>query len=307
MSNSGIPASADQAANHEPFRDIIDRFSLLLGRQAEVRVTLPPVDLAGLVVDETTFLGGQPLIGFVAPDAFGPAFRESARGVWPVLGVIFPVLGEALASVTARLEADPDWVSLCLRGVAHGDAEALEHAAVQVGVGTDFLILALLAAYGPCAAAVASKLTALAPMDLWRKSHCPVCGSEPDIAMLENHPDPSEFLVSKGGQMWHHCPVCSHRWRFVRMCCAGCGNQDHETLTRFSLPGSPREIIYACEKCGQYLPCLDTVESFDRIDFDQAALKAVHLDAVAQSRGYTPVSPAAWAALGLADGQAKAS
>jgi FdhE protein len=297
MSNTGISANTDQASpNPEPFREIIDRFSLLLGRQAEVRATLPPIDLAGLVVEESAFLAGEPLIGFVNPEYFEPAFRESARGVWPVLGVIFPVLGGVLSSVTAKLESDRNWISLCLRGVAQGDSEALDQAAGQAGVAPDFLILSLLAAYGPCAAAVAPRLTPLAPMDLWRKSHCPVCGSDPDIAILENHPDPSEFLVSKGGQMWHHCPVCSHRWRFVRMCCAGCGNQDHKTLTRFSLPGSPQELIYACEKCGQYLPCIE-----------RAALNVVHLDAVAQSRGYTPVSPAVWTSLGFADSHARAS
>jgi FdhE protein len=167
--------------------------------------------------------------------------------------------------------------------------------------------MALRAAYAPCIAAHKSVLTALAPVKLWRKPYCPVCGSDPDLAMLENHPDTSEFLVSKSGEIWHHCPTCTYRWRFVRMVCPGCGNQDHETLNRFSLPGSPREYIYACDKCRQYLPCLDLVERADAIDFDLAALNAVHLDAAAQASGYTPISPALWTALGFAEDTAKAS
>ena len=167
--------------------------------------------------------------------------------------------------------------------------------------------MALRAAYGPCIAAQRPALLALAPANLWRNSHCPVCGSDPDLAVLENHPDPSEFLVSKSGELWHHCPVCAHRWRFVRMVCPGCGNQEHERITRFSLPDSPHEHIYACEDCQQYLPCLDTVENSAAVDFDLAALGLVHLDAVAQSRGYTPLSPAPWTALGLAEASSKAS
>lgn len=310
MSNTGNQANPGQDATTkvlEPFREIIDRFGLLLKRQAEESAALAPVDLGGLVIGEEAFLGGEPLVSFVDAEVFAPVFKQSASGVWPVLGVIFPALGEGLATLTAKADKDRTWVSLCLRAVVHGDAEALEQAAAKAAVSPDFLLMSLRVAYGPCIASVRPALTALAPVELWRRAHCPVCGADPDIALLENHPEPSEFLVSKGGELWHHCPVCTHRWRFMRLVCAGCGNQDHETLTRLALPDSPREYIYACESCKQYLPCLDLVERFDAVDFDLAALNSVHLDAAAQSRGYTPISPAPWTAMGFAETQAKAS
>jgi FdhE protein len=301
------PALQDADRKHEPFREIIDRFGLLIGRQAETRSGLDPVDLGAFEPDEERFVNGEPLVTFLDLDLLQDSFRQAAARVWPVMGVVFPSLAESLTLLGRKLEEVPALASQCLQAVALGDTEALDSAAARVGVTPDFLLMALGAAYAPCIGAPRQALASNAPVDLWRKAHCPVCGSDPDLAVLENHPDPSEFLVSKSGEIWHHCPVCTHRWRFVRMICPGCGNQEHESLTRFGLEGSPREYIYACEQCRQYLPCLDLVEQSANIDFDLAALKSIHLDAAAQARGYSPLSPAPWTALGFAEEKAKAS
>ncbi len=297
----------EMAARHVPFREIIERFGMLLDRQADLREELPLVILETGSYDEERFLEGEPLVAFVNLQAFGPLLRESASKIWPVLGIVFPPLHDALESLGQRLAKDTDWMNLCLRAVVHGDADALACSAAQAGVTPEFLLMALRTAYGPCIAAQKGNLLSLAPVDLWRKPHCPVCGSGPDLATLECHSGQTDFLISKSGELWHHCPVCSHHWRFMRLECPGCGNQEHESLTRFSLPELPREHIYACEKCRQYLPCLDLLEHAEKVDFDLAALGLVHLDAVAQSRGYAPLSPAPWTALGLAEASAKAS
>jgi FdhE protein len=65
------------------------------------------------------------------------------------------------------------------------------------------------------------------------------------------------------------------------------------------MPDSLQTIIYACEQCQHYLPCLNLVENSQKINFNQAALNLVHLDAAAQSKGYTPLSPAPWAVFGF--------
>jgi FdhE protein len=297
----------EMAGRHVAFREIIERFGMLLGRQAEVREELPVVKTAKCAYEEERFLGGEPLVAFLSPEEFGPSLRQAASKLWPLLGVVFPPLHDALESIGKRLGEDLSWLNLCLRAVVHGEEEALAKAAALAGVSPDFLLMALQTAYGPCIATQKEALLSLAPAELWRKSHCPVCGSAPDLATLECHSGQTDFLISKGGELWHHCPTCSHHWRFMRLECPGCGNQDHKTLVRFSLPDSPREHIYACEECRHYLPCLDLIESFDKVDLDVAALGLVHLDAVAQSRGYVPLSPAPWTALGLAASTAKAS
>lgn len=294
-------------ASHEPFREIIERFGVLIRHQGEVSRTLDVSGVTVSAIEEGRFLAGDPLTTWVDPVHYLQPFRQSAARLWPVMNAIFPSLGDGLNLLGEKLGLDDAWGTLVLRAVVLGETEALERGAKEAHVSSDFLLTALSAVWSPVAMAVRPALLGHVPAELWRKPYCPVCGSDPDLGMLENHPDPSEFLVSKSGEIWHHCPVCTHRWRFVRMVCPGCGNQDHDSLTRFTSPESPREHIYACEKCRQYLPCLDLVEHSGRIEHDLAALNLVHLDAVAQNRGYSPLSPAPWTALGLGQEHARAS
>lgn len=286
------------ASRHEAFREIIDRFGLLLCRQIAVRDTLDIPEIPKIFLSEEDFLSGVPMISAIEPSLFASAFRQSAAQVWPTLGTIFPDLQETLSRLEPKLASD-DWIALALKALARLDSESANRAAEESGTAPEFLLLCLQAAWMPVMAAVRPALLDFTPLASWRKAHCPVCGSEPDMAVLENHPDPSEFLISKSGEVWHHCPTCLHRWRFVRVVCPGCDNHDHKQLTRFSLPDASNEFIYACESCRQYLSCLDLVEKSSTVDFDLAALGLVHLDAAAQSKGYKPLSPAPWTALGL--------
>lgn len=296
MPVSGEQIKKDASDRQAVFGEIIDRFSGLLRCQAAVRdeLDLPEVPAA---FNEDDFLSGVPLVHTVPPGLFISSFRQSAARVWPVLGDIFPGLREAMSRLEQEFSTE-DRIEPALRALIQADDGALDQVAVQSGMRPELLLLCLRAAWAPVIAAVRPALLQSVPVKLWRRPYCPVCGSEPDLAALENHPDPSEFLVSKSGEIWHHCPACLHRWRFMRVACPGCGNQDHERLTRFSIPAFPQEHIYACEVCHCYLPCLDLVESSSKVDFDFAALKLIHLDAVAQSRGYIPLSPAPWTPLG---------
>lgn len=288
----------DMARRHEAFREIIDRFGLLLRRQLAVRDALDLPKSPEITLSEEEFLTGVSLVEGIEPTFFIPIFRQAATQIWPALGSIFPDLQETLSRLEQKLDSD-EWIALVLKVLARSDAEAADRAAEESHTAPDFMLLCLQAAWMPVMSAVRPLLLDFALVDSWRKAHCPICGSEPDMAVLENHPDPSEFLISKSGEVWHHCPTCLHRWRFVRVVCPACDNHDHKQLTRFSLPDAPQEFIYACENCRQYLPCVDLVESSSKMDFDLAALGLIHLDAAAQSKGYAPLSPAPWTALGI--------
>ena len=296
----------DLARRHQPCREIIERFGLLLCRQAEVRAALPAIDFTS-TYDEERFLDGEALISFIEPETFAPLFCQAATKIWPILGLTFPAMHETLTSLEQSLSADPAWLNLNLQAVVHGDAHALEQAAAQSGTSPDFLLMALRMAYAPCIASQKDALLSVGSAQLWRKSYCPVCSSDPDMACLKNTPEPTEFLTSKGGECWHHCPACTHHWRFLRLVCPNCGNVEHDSMGRFCAPDAPHELVYTCEKCHHYLPCLDLLERHGAVDFDLAALGLVHLDAVAQTRGYIPLSPAPWTLLGLAENQDQAS
>lgn len=295
MSDSHSSAqSADTA-----FVEIINRFSVLLRHQQRLSAELSVPDFDVSLYDEERFLAGSPMITCVPQDLYLASFKDVAPQAWAAMRAVFPDLAPGLEVLGKKLDADESFARLCLQAVAGGNEDALMQAGMEANVAPEFLLTALRTAWSPVMTAARDGLIAPAAAKLWRKSYCPVCGSDPDLSTLENHADTNEFLVSKSGETWHHCPTCGHHWRFVRMSCAGCGCQDHEQLNRLSIPDRPHEFIYTCDSCRQYLPCLNLIENPAAPELDLAALHLVHLDAVAQTRGYWPLSPAPWAALGL--------
>ena len=234
---------------------------------------------------------------------FVEPFKVAAAKMSRQLGELFSPVGESFNPLQQCLDDDA-WITQCLSAVINGDAEALAAAAGSVDLRPEILLFYARAVYSPCVAALRPLLEEHPSVVLWRKRYCPICGSDPDLETLEIHADEADFVVSKSGQAWLHCPQCGLHWRFARAVCPSCGTQENSKLTRYSLPENPQEFIYACDACNHYLPCIDMADSSVSdavVNMDCASLSLVHLDAMAQSRGYVPLSPAAWALVRLHD------
>jgi len=80
----------EMAGRRVPFREIIERFGMLLDGQMAAREELPVVNSAKCAYEEERFLGGEPLVAFVDPEEFGPSLQQAASKLWPLLGLVFP-------------------------------------------------------------------------------------------------------------------------------------------------------------------------------------------------------------------------
>ena len=291
------------AEKHPPFKELLVHFSSLLCAQRDMADRLCDAFTDADLSNDAVALAGEPVAMSLAPALFLSAFRRSAQSIWPLMGKEFPMLQSPLRALEKQIMND-DWCMDCLRAAVRGEAEGLEQAAKTANVPPEVLLTALRAAYGPCISALRPKLAGQSSVVLWRKCFCPICGSDPDIGTLELHPEEGDFVVSTSGQAWLHCPQCEQHWRFTRVLCPACGNKENDKLVRLSLPETPNEHIYACDACRRYLPCLDLTALPDGDggpDLYFAALKLVHLDAIAQEHGYTPLSPVPWATFGFVD------
>ena len=294
---------ADFKKGHPEFNEFVARWADLLMLQKEVKDELRFPDAQVFAWTEEEFIGGVPLATKLPAQLFMEPFRESSARMGNQLAAMFPPLGENISRLQKRLEDDA-WCAQCLAAVVNGDAAALAAAASSVDISPEILLFYARAVYSPCAKALRPLLEEHPSVVLWRKRYCPICGSDPDLETLEIHADEADFVVSKSGQAWLHCPQCGLHWRFSRAVCPSCGTQENSKLTRYSLAENPQEFIYACDACNHYLPCIDmadrpAADSF--ADMDCASLSMVHLDAVAQAKGYKPLSPAAWALVQLFD------
>lgn len=151
----------------------------------------------------------------------------------------------------------------------------------KLQVKEDVLVFLVKNSIKPIYETYAKELKDYVDQEQWWKGYCPICGSEPYIAELksEGGAEGARFLV---------CSSCGYEWRFNRLKCPFCENDDHEKLRYFYTEKEGKSYrVDVCEKCKRYIKAVDTVEL--GIDFIPLLedIGTLHLDILAQKEGYT--------------------
>lgn len=118
----------------------------------------------------------------------------------------------------------------------------------------------------------------------WDKGYCPICGSFPSIALIEE----------KGGRRFLHCSSCGHDWRFTRIICPYCENEAPKGMDYFYIENKTQEAAFICDKCKKYLITLYRVGDLLSRDMDVSAISLIHLDMIMQGKGYGPMATCVW-------------
>lgn len=108
----------------------------------------------------------------------------------------------------------------------------------------------------------------------WLRPYCPTCGSLPAMAhLVGTDPARTRFLS---------CGCCSTRWRYRRIGCPFCENQDDHRLAVLMVEGEGGLRIDYCQSCNGYLKtyCGQGNEAILLADWT-----SIHLDLVAGDRG----------------------
>jgi formate dehydrogenase maturation protein FdhE len=108
----------------------------------------------------------------------------------------------------------------------------------------------------------------------WNRGSCPLCGGEPDLAVITAAAD--RLLI---------CGRCAARWRFEQLTCPFCLNADRRRITSFaSRDGQYR--IYACDVCERYLKAYDARNATRPVMPVVDSVATLPLDAAAIQKGY---------------------
>lgn len=118
----------------------------------------------------------------------------------------------------------------------------------------------------------------------WEKGYCPICGSFPSIALIEE----------EGGKRFLHCSACGHDWRFTRILCPYCENDAKEGMDYFYIEKKTQESSFVCDKCKKYLVTLYRTGSLFTRDMDISAITLIHMDMIMQEKGYEPMVDCVW-------------
>jgi hypothetical protein len=108
----------------------------------------------------------------------------------------------------------------------------------------------------------------------WAHGRCPMCGGEPDLAVIT--PAADRLLI---------CGRCAARWRFEQLTCPFCLNSERSRITSFASRDG-RYRLYACDVCQRYLKAYDARRATRPVMPPVDAVATLPLDAAAMQRGY---------------------
>jgi len=161
-----------------------------------------------------------------------------------------------------------------------GDSNSTEYInslAQKLGVKGDVLIFLVRNSMKPIFEAYSKGLKNYIDQEQWWRGYCPICGSEPFMATLRE--EGARFLV---------CASCGYEWRFNRLKCPFCENDNHEKLKYFYTEKEGRAYrVDVCEQCKRYIKTIDTNElGEEAIPLIEDA-GTLFLDVLAMDEGYT--------------------
>jgi len=108
----------------------------------------------------------------------------------------------------------------------------------------------------------------------WTHGHCPVCGWEPDFAVIT--PNADRRLI---------CGRCTAQWVFGSSTCPFCANDDRALVTSFATRDG-RYRVYACDVCRRYLKAFDGRNATRSVLIAVDTIATLPLDAAAMQKGY---------------------
>jgi FdhE protein len=236
---------------------------LQLQRRVQGRILLPAIKL------DTAYLAG--LL------AAGPILKfDHLKIDWSDLRFLVRAVGAAMRTHEALDAADLRKVEAVTR-----DSERLPHVVrcwydgsanlPEEAVGLETV---LLQAMRPILTRAADAIVARLDMSGWNRGTCPVCGGEPDLAVIT--PAAERLLI---------CGRCLARWPFDQIACPFCRNADRARITSFtSRDGQYR--LSACDACERYLKAYDARRAPRPVMPAVDSVATLPLDAAAMQRGY---------------------
>jgi len=317
----GVDAALDElVARRPPLTDIATSYALLLKARLAASAALPKnsllgADLSAQNLADSFLAAGRPLLSDIfaglakAEGEIVERFLTAAQAVLPATAQAFPRLAKDLARVAVLLDAqvtgEGKGVNLAAALLAAigptaenaATPKTIEDIAGEIGVepaavhmATTETLLALLAHEGEL-------LAGLVNQEAWRRNYCPVCGGGADVGILKEGKEDSEFLIAKAGQLWLHCGQCATLWRFPRLRCVACGCEDPAKMDMLLAEDDPRaeqERAHLCNECRTYSTTVNLVDRSDRVNLEMLPMTLLHLELLAQERGFSPLAPTPW-------------
>ena len=239
---------------------------LQLQRRVQSRVTLPSIRLDVEYLNARLAQG--PILGF-----------EQIPVDWSDLRFLLRATANAMRTHDALDEADVKRVDSLARDAARLEVVMRSwYESARPGVVAEPEVAGLdnvlLQAMRPFLTRAGDAIMARTDFAGWNRGTCPLCGGEPDLAVIT--PAADRVLI---------CSRCAARWRFEQLTCPFCLNADRSQITSFASRDG-RYRLYACDVCQRYLKAYDARRAIRPVLPPVDSVATLPLDAAAIQRGY---------------------
>lgn len=157
-----------------------------------------------------------------------------------------------------------------LRRIAEGSATPVD----VIKAATDATWQALVAPVTGC-------LHADVISEEWGLTTCPMCGSEPGMGRI----------IAEEGHFYLSCPLCLTEWKYPRLKCPWCGNEDLKKLGHFSAKEYPGYKVNFCRECNGYIKVIKEKTTNRRFAPVVDDLFTIELDIQAEREGFKKPRP----------------
>lgn len=263
--------------NYPHSRNMIEAFKPVLMEKSRLAGTLKAREGSSLVLDEAKFkqglsLGDQNTLFFQ-----DDPWKELSLALIPALAKGFPSMAPDLKKLKRLISSEVIEFS--------GDfEEKLKKWASDHSVDEGILGFLLHMAERVILEGRAQEWARLLQGFQWDKGYCPICGSAPMLAKIEDGV----------ARRWLHCSQCGHEWTFSRVVCPSCGNSQQKEMNYFSVEERETESAFVCGQCHRYLITVSKISDLMKFHAEVSALSLIHLDVIMQEKGYMPMASCEW-------------
>jgi FdhE protein len=164
-----------------------------------------------------------------------------------------------------------------LKKRAADDGEYIASLSERLNLRADILAFLAENSLRPIFEAYAHELEEHVDQESWWRAYCPICGSKPVMAELVGQ-ERKRFLI---------CSCCGYEWRFKRIQCPFCENEDrHKFKYLFTEEEDRAYRVETCQKCKKYIKTVDAEELDEEFIPSVEDVGTLYLDVLAKKEGY---------------------
>jgi len=256
-------------------KEILEFFKEVMTEQYRMRTSTNPVSIRIDGEKTQALIEGNPLLDKKELCLDVPSATKLFKKLCGLLSFNEDNSGDTKRIKQALLNKDINLEELFMHVGIEND-EYISALSKRLKVKDDLLSFLAGNSVKPIFEAYASQLKGYVDQEIWWRGYCPVCGSMPFIAQFREE-----------GERFLTCSLCGFEWRFMRLKCPFCENEDHKRLRYFYTNSEGTAYrVDVCEKCKRYIKTLDTREMAGEVILIIEDIGTLYLDVLAQREGY---------------------